>query len=406
MMRHNIYYTANIVSQTEESRAFGEQTVKLLEKHGNVLTTHVVRPDLKSWERENEANGVNICNRDLAWVNDSDVLVMDATWPMTGGGVELVHAAAIRSIPSLVVSSEGVRISPMVSQFTHPLVTKRTYQGVADLEKTIEAYFAELKHDFTRYDNLVIFDAIDGAGKGAIYATIKEWGQHKGLRLFDCVEYWKKINHLPNWDEVNRAVGGCQLLLTAEPTYEGVGKLIREEIVRKDNPRPWSSFSTAHAFSVNREALYKLLVKDALDAGALVASDRSVVTSQHYQVVQAEIEGYSPDHALCYVNGLPGNQYALKHIPGLLIFPKVSVDVTQARLAARADKIDSVGFEARSFQEALNAFYQSGRVKDYYRRRGTNVVDFDMAKCPTREDTKFEASAIFTAYLQEKNLKF
>lgn len=402
--RPNIYYTAAIVAQTEESRAFGEQTVKALQKHGEVLTTHVVRPDLRQWERENEANGVNICDRDFAWENDSDVLVMDATWPMTGGGVEFLYSAGIRNIPSLVVSREGVRISPMVSQFKHPLVAKKTYQGIGDLEQTIDGYFAQLTHGHKLYPNLLIYDAIDGAGKGAIGEALKELGQAKGMRIFDCVDYWKKENNIPTWAEVKALVPGCNLVMTAEPTYAGMGKIIREEIIRKSHPRPYSALSTAFSYSLDRETLYKLLITDALEEGALVGSDRAAVTSEHYQPLQAEqFEGYSREYFLGVVRGLPGNQHALRHAPGLLVLPQVDVAVAQSRLAAR-EKQDNVRFEVASFQEELAKIYASGRIRKSYERRGTRVVDLLMSKCPTRDDSKREATAILEAYLRENKI--
>jgi len=404
-MKPNIYYGGAISEADADSKRIAKLTITALQKHGKVLTEHLSYDDPRAWDTENMKNGANICERDTAWQNDSDVVVLDISKASTGTGDENMYNIGVRGNPVLALYRDGVRASPMVTQRKHPLLKVESYASDGELEQKIDAFMTAYKREFTVYPNLLVYDAIDGAGKGAIGEAFKELASAKGRRIFDCVDYWKIENRIPTWADVKTIVPDCNMVMTAEPTYAGMGKIIREEIIRKGHPRPYSALSTAFAYSLDREILFKTLLTDALNEGALVGSDRGRVTSEHYQPLQAEqFEGYNREYFLGVVRGLPGNQHSFKHVPGLLIIPQVDAAVAQARLAARTEKNDNVRFEVASFQEELAKIYAGHRITKAYERRGTQVVDLLMNKCPTRDDSKREATSILETYLREKNI--
>lgn len=391
--RPNIYYAAPIQSSDEESKRIARVTIEMLKRHGNVKTEHIGFDNLFDWENANVANGVNICNRDLGWLNESKVVIMDISRGSTGVGFEAGHNFGVVNHPTLAVFKEGSG-TRMITQLRHPKLQMRSYKDEAELENVIEGFFANYAPSHRLHRRFGMTCAIDGAGKGAVYDAVKEWSAENGIPTFDSVEYWKHHNHIPSLDEVNDLVPGVGCLLVAEPTYAWIGKVIREEIIKKDAKRPYTALSTAHAYALDRDTLYKRMVLDALESGIVVFSDRGVVTSLVYQPVQAEMyDGYSREYFTGVVLGLPGNQQQLDNMPGTLILPQVDADLAMDRIEQRTDKQDNVRFENRPFQREIAKVYGGEQLRGFYEGHGTKVVY--LTQGATREDTKAKARAIW-----------
>lgn len=224
----------------------------------------------------------------------------------------------------------------------------------------------------------VMFDGLDGSGKGTLVNALKEYYEDKNKKVFDLREYWKEHNDIPEITELQE----FDVIISSEPTHSMIGKVIREEMIVK-NERRYSGLSTAHAFSLDREILYKKLIIPALRAGKMIFQERGVITSMVYQPVQLE------KITLRDIIHLPGNTLALKNAPDFLIITTVSPATVMKRLKAR-EKQDNAIFEERLFQRKIDERYRSQWLKTVFEKQGSKVIYFDTDEPKTVEQSKQE----------------
>ncbi len=230
----------------------------------------------------------------------------------------------------------------------------------------------------------VMVDGLDGSGKGITVSAILEHLDKSDKKILDLRKYWKEENRIPEIEEIEE----YDVIASAEPTFSMVGKVIREEIVR-NNKRQYSGLSTAHAFSLDREILYKKLIIPAIEAGKIVVQERGVISSIVYQPVQLEKIN------LKNIIDLPGNRLALKYAPSLMIITKVDAEVIIERLKGREKKKDDAIFENLFFQRKIESRYESEWLKQLFTKVGSKVVYLDTNPPRTEEDTKELAIKIF-----------
>nr|XP_033794494.1 2'-deoxynucleoside 5'-phosphate N-hydrolase 1 isoform X1 [Geotrypetes seraphini] len=139
-----IYFCGSIRGGRAD-RARYERVILLLRRYGNVLTEHVAAPEVT--EHGEDAAFIRgdkfIHDRDLAWLNQADVVVAEVTQPSLGVGYELGHAVAMKkTVLCLFCSTSGRVLSAMVrgaENGDHFLV--RDYQEEEEIEKILEEYF-------------------------------------------------------------------------------------------------------------------------------------------------------------------------------------------------------------------------------------------------------------------------
>jgi len=209
---------------------------------------------------------------------------------------------------------------------------------------------------------LVIADGIDGSGKGTIIKALADWASAKKMKIFDLKNYWKTKHAFPEPDEIKN----YDVIVSCEPTFSMVGQAIREEIVR-DNNRGYSAWTTAQAFSLDREILYRRVIIPALEQGKIIFQERGVTTSMIYQPVQKE------PLELEKIIELSGNQLALKYRPDLLIITLVDPKEAVRRLAER-DKKDNTIFEKLPFLEKLAARFTAPWFRKIMEKQGSKFV--------------------------------
>ncbi len=222
----------------------------------------------------------------------------------------------------------------------------------------------------------LMVDGLDGAGKGVVINALKEHFEKTGRRIFDLRAYWKETNDIPELSQV----ADYDVICSSEPTFSMVGKVIREEIVR-DNERKYSGLTTAHAFALDREILYRKLLLPARQAGKIILQERGVVTSVVYQPVQLERMN------LADILNLPGNRLAIKNSPDILLILQVEPAEAIRRLQERGKK-DHAIFENLVFQRKLGLRYESGWLKKLFETRGSRVIYLDTSPPRTPEDTR------------------
>lgn len=229
----------------------------------------------------------------------------------------------------------------------------------------------------------LMVDGLDGSGKGVVIDALKGYFESQDKKIFDLREYWKEHNDIPELADVMK----YDVICSAEPTFSMVGKVIREEIVR-DNKRKYSGISTAHAFSLDREILYKKLLIPARKVGKIILQERGVVTSVIYQPIQLERIN------LKEIINLPGNRLALKHAPDILIIIKVEPSEVIRRLDKRHKK-DHAIFENLLFQRMVETRYESDWLRKLFESNRSKVIYLDTNPPRTEEDTVSNAIKIW-----------
>ena len=226
----------------------------------------------------------------------------------------------------------------------------------------------------------VMVDGLDGSGKGVAVNALKEWAVSKGMNVLDLREYWKNNEGFPD-------IEGYDVIASAEPTFTGTGRKIREELIR--NGSAATAKEVAEAFSEDRKELYEKVIMPARKAGKLIFQERGVITSIVYQPIMGESET-----DLDFVLNLPGNKLCLDNAPDLLVITVVDPEVVIERLGKR-EKDDNAIFEKLEFQKKVKKIYEGNWLKKLFEEKGSKVAYLDTNPPSTVEDTKKKIVEIF-----------
>ena len=205
-------------------------------------------------------------------------------------------------------------------------------------------------------------DGIDGSGKSTAVGAWKNYLIAEGNGIFDLRRYWQETKKYPELEELK----SYDFVFSCEPTFAGMGRVIREELIRKGTNYP--ALAIAEAYSLDRLILYDKIILPMLGKQKIVIEDRGVCTSLAYQTAQ----GQGLDFA--GIGELPGNKLALKNRPDYLVLMKISPEKAMERIAARLDKKDDSIFERLEFMKKLAGIYYSEEYQKIFTDRGTRIL--------------------------------
>ena len=223
-------------------------------------------------------------------------------------------------------------------------------------------------------------DGLDGAGKGVAVNALREWAESKEMKILDLRDYWKSNEGFPDVSEYD-------VIVSAEPTFTGTGKKIREKLIK--NGTESSVKEIAEAFSQDRKELYEKLIIPALEKGKYVFQERGVVTSIVFQPTMGDSEV-----DVDYIKNMEGNKFCLEHSPDLLVIVLAEPEVVIERASAREKQDDAI-FEKVEFQKNIKTIYESEWLKELFESKGSKVVYLDTNPPSTPEDTKKKIIDIF-----------
>ena len=207
----------------------------------------------------------------------------------------------------------------------------------------------------------IMLDGIDGSGKSTIIETWKDYLASEGNTIFDLKNYWLKKGAYPTSAELKT----CDFIFSGEPTYAGVGKVIREELIKKGTN--YSPRSIAEAYALDRLVLYRKIILPALALGKCIIQDRGVSTSLAYQPMN------DPSLTPKILSSLEGNALALKYRPDHLVLLRVNPESAFKRIMARTHKQDNVIFERLNFQKKLAKLFASRGYAQLFKKHGSQV---------------------------------
>ncbi len=207
-----------------------------------------------------------------------------------------------------------------------------------------------------------MLDGIDGSGKSTILNAWKEDIAASGNAIFDLKKYWQTNGCYPNLSELK----SYDFIFSCEPSYTGVGQVIRDELVRREDYPPRA---VAEAFSLDRLILYTKLIIPLLKEGKCVIQDRGVSSSLAYQSLQSD------ELNISFLSQLPGNKLALEYRPDYLVLLNLTPEEAIERLGKRSDKKDDAIFERLEFLKELDAKYKSEEFRDAFLGRDAKIKE-------------------------------
>lgn len=133
-----IYFAGSIRGGREDAALYME-LIEYLKNFGEVLTEHIGNPLLTNIG-DDGPNDRFIHNRDLEWLQSSDVLIAEVTTVSLGVGYEIGRAAETgKPVLCLFRSSSGKNLSAMIAGC--PDLKLVIYQNLDEAKKSINEFF-------------------------------------------------------------------------------------------------------------------------------------------------------------------------------------------------------------------------------------------------------------------------
>ncbi len=133
-----VYFARSLTGgRTEGDTAIYEAIKKTVRNNGHTLAMDT-DPGIKRSQYADTQ--MYIHNRDLIWVDRSDVMIIESSNPSSGVGYEVAYAWYQRGIPMIVVAKQGTYVSAMYAN-----LEKRFYNTLDELIEIVEEFLE--KHE-------------------------------------------------------------------------------------------------------------------------------------------------------------------------------------------------------------------------------------------------------------------
>uniref|UniRef100_A0A087XIZ0 2'-deoxynucleoside 5'-phosphate N-hydrolase 1 n=2 Tax=Poecilia formosa TaxID=48698 RepID=A0A087XIZ0_POEFO len=145
--RMKIYFCGSIRGGRSDQELY-QRIVNELHRYGSVLTEHVASAELSDSGEEGPAGGDRaIHDRDLAWLQQSDVVVAEVTQPSLGVGYELGRAADMKEkkVLCLFRPSSGRALSAMIRGAADGRRLLVVDYSEEQLEAVLDRFFSSLQ---------------------------------------------------------------------------------------------------------------------------------------------------------------------------------------------------------------------------------------------------------------------
>jgi 2'-deoxynucleoside 5'-phosphate N-hydrolase len=134
-----VYFGFSMAGDRSELLA-ARHIVEVLEELGHeVLTRHLVRDD--AWEMDSQITAQQVYERDLAWLDECDVMVAEVSGSSFGIGYEAGYLLATGKRKAILFYREDAagRISRLITGNCNPNCTLVPYAGTGELEAFLRA---------------------------------------------------------------------------------------------------------------------------------------------------------------------------------------------------------------------------------------------------------------------------
>lgn len=133
-----IYFAGSIRGGRDDKDLY-QKLITYLNEYGTVLTEHIGKSTLLE-TGETEPSDEWIFERDMKWIEQSDVLIAEVTTPSLGVGYEIGKAESMgKNLLCLYRPQKGKRLSAMVSGNSKANVQE--YQTLEEAKQAIDKFF-------------------------------------------------------------------------------------------------------------------------------------------------------------------------------------------------------------------------------------------------------------------------
>jgi thymidylate kinase len=208
----------------------------------------------------------------------------------------------------------------------------------------------------------IVFEGINGCGKGIVVDEFGKYFEEKGLKVFDLREYNKKYGDFPQPETIK----DYDVILSAEPTHAWVGAAIRKELFYI-NGRDYSPEEMLAAYALDRDLLFKRVLIPMKKMGKIIVQERTVSTT-------VTIQGLSGNGVtLKMIADHPCHKYVMKNLPDTICVLDVEAEKAALWMNKR-EKKDVDQFERIEKQRMTQRNFMSEEFKKFFESRGTKVV--------------------------------
>jgi dTMP kinase len=208
----------------------------------------------------------------------------------------------------------------------------------------------------------IVFEGINGCGKGIIVDEFGKYFEEKGLKVFDFRAYNKEHHDFPQPSTLK----DYDVILSAEPTHAWVGEAIRKELFYLNN-RDYSPEEMLAAYALDRDILYRRIIVPMRKMGKLIIQERTISST-------VTIQGLSKNGiTLDAIANHACHLYVMKNLPDTICVLDVSAEKA-AKWLGKRDKKDMDVFEKLEKQKLTQKNFMSKEFQNFFEKRNTNVV--------------------------------
>ena len=133
-------YFAGSIRGGRDYQEFYADIIKQLSEYGEVLTEHIGSEELSS-QGEAGYTDRQIFNRDIAWIEEADVIVAEVTSPSLGVGYELGKSECLgKKVLCLFNARNESPLSAMIAGNDNFQV--KSYRKMSDVKQILESFFS------------------------------------------------------------------------------------------------------------------------------------------------------------------------------------------------------------------------------------------------------------------------
>ncbi len=139
-----VYFACSISGGRKDEKAYQYLVGVMLGMGIDVPTAHIAETGIE--EIDDQKAPLEIYQRDVNWIQDSDILVAEVSTPSHGVGYEIGYALSL-DMPVLCLYKEGIVVTKMISGNPDPLLSVMAYADLQQAEEILQTYLTAFQVD-------------------------------------------------------------------------------------------------------------------------------------------------------------------------------------------------------------------------------------------------------------------
>jgi 2'-deoxynucleoside 5'-phosphate N-hydrolase len=135
------YFACSISGGRKDEKVYQYLVGVMIGMGIDVPTAHIAETGIE--EIDDQKEPLDIYQRDVNWIRESDILVAEISTPSHGVGYEIGYALSL-DMPVLCLYKEGVVVTKMISGNPDPLLSVMAYEDLPHAEEILRTYLASL----------------------------------------------------------------------------------------------------------------------------------------------------------------------------------------------------------------------------------------------------------------------